>query len=105
METGIQSISRSKLDLIGQLVEVRWATTHPFAKKQCEKCVYTVRGIEYDMICLDLVYDAEDGVHRTDSVFWVNVLAVQYLRVLGEREVKMRIESFEREFELSRPRD
>lgn len=105
MSTDVLSLDRSKLDLIGQLVEVRWAIAHPFAKKQCEKCVYAVRGLEYDMICLDLVYDAEDGVHRTGSIHWVNVLAVQYLRVLSEREVKTRIESVEREFELAHPRD
>ena len=105
MAPDVLTIDRSRLDLVGQLVEVRWAVNHPLAKKQCEKCVYSVRGIEYDMICLDLVYDAEDGVHRTDNVHWVNVLAVQYLRVLSEREAKARIASFEREFESSRPRD
>ncbi len=105
MESNVLGSDRSRLDLVGQLVEVGWAAAHPFAKKQCGKCVYAVRGIEYDMICLDLVYDAIDGVHRTDAVYWVNVLAVQYLRVLSEREAKSRIEFFEREFELDRPRD
>ncbi len=105
MESDFLTTDRPKLHLIGQLVEVRWAAGHPFAKKQCDQCVYAVRGIEYDMICLDLVYDAADGVHRTDAIHWVNVLAVQYLRVLSEREAKMRVEFFEREFELERPRD
>ncbi len=93
------------MDLVGQFVEVRWATAHAFAKQQCEKCVYVVRGLESDMICLDLVYDAIDGVHRTDAVYWVNVLSVQYLRVLTDREVQHRIEQFELEFGMSHPRD
>lgn len=105
MESDVLSLDRSPMSLVGQLVEVRWAPGHQFAAKQCEECVYAVRGIEYDMICLELVYDAKVGVHRTDAVYWVNVLAVHYLRVLSEREVKMRVEFFEREFEMDRPRD
>ena len=105
MEADVQSFKRSKLDLVGSFVEVRWAAGHVFARKQCEQCVYAVRGLEEDMICLELVYDATDGVHRTDSVYWVNVLAVQYLRALTDRDVKTRIEHFEREFVAARPRD
>lgn len=105
MESNVLSIDRSRLDLVGQLVEVRWAVGHPFAKKQCEQCVYAVRGIDHDMICLGLVYDACDGIHNSDAVYWVNILAIQYMRVLSERDVKSRIDFFERQFELDRPRD
>jgi len=105
MEVNVLQSDRSRLDLVGQFVEVRWSTSHAFAKKQCDQCVYVVRGLESDMICLDLAYDAIDGVHRTDSVYWVNVLSVQYLRVLSEREVERRVAHFEREFEMSHPRD
>ena len=105
METNVLSADRSRLDLVGQFVEVRWAANHVLAKRQCDKCVYVVRGLESDMICLDLIYDAIDGVHRTDSVFWVNVLSVQYLRVLSERHAMQRIETREREVALDHPRD
>jgi len=105
MESDVLSLHRSKLDLIGQLVEVRWSPDHTFARKQCEKCVYVVRGIEHGMICLDQVYDATEGVHRKEAAHWVPMNSVHYLRVLSEREAKVRIEFFEREFELDRPHD
>ncbi|MBX7133044.1 MAG: hypothetical protein K1X67_10245 [Fimbriimonadaceae bacterium] len=105
MEANVLSTDRSRLDLVGQFVEVRWTATHPMAKRQCEKCVYVVRGLESDMICLDLIYDAIDGVHRTGSVYWVNVLSVQYLKVLSERQALQRIEMLEREVALDHPRD
>lgn len=105
MEADVHSFQRSKLELVGALVQVKWALGHEFAKKQCDRCIYAVRGIAYDMICLELVYDAHDGAHRSDSIYWVNVLAVQYLHVLSEREVKHRVEHFEREFQEGLPRD
>ena len=105
MESNVVSVDRSKLELVGQLVEVKWSANHAFAKKPCEQCVYVVRGMEFDMICLELVYDAVDGTHGRDAVYWVNVLSVQYLRVLGEREARSRIEFYEREFQLDRPHD
>lgn len=105
MESNVLSIDRSRLDLVGQLVEVRWTAGHPFAKLQSEQCVYAVRGTENDLICLELVYNANDGAHRKDAIYWVNVLAVQYMRVLSAREAQSRVEFFEREFELDRPHD
>jgi hypothetical protein len=105
MESNVVSVDRSRLEFVGQLVEVKWSSSHAFAKKQCEQCVYAVRGHENDMICLELVYDAVDGAHGKDAVYWVNVLSVQYLRVLGEREAQSRITFYEREFQLDRPHD
>ena len=105
MKSDVLSLDRPKLDLIGRLVEVQWSPSHVFSKKPCDRCVYAVRGLESDMICVELVYDAKDGVHRTDSVYWVNVLAVSYLRVLSEEEARSRVEFYEREFESDCPRD
>lgn len=105
MKSDVLSLERPKLELVGCLVEVQWSPSHAFAKKPCDRCLYTVRGLEGDMVCLELVYDAKDGVHRTDSVYWVNILAVSHLRVLTEREARTRIEYFEREFESDCPRD
>lgn len=105
MESNVITVDRAKLELVGQLVEVKWSPSHSFAKKQCEQCVYAVRGHENDMICLELVYDAVDGTHSRDAIYWVNVLSVQYLRVLGEREAQSRIAFYEREFQLDRPHD
>lgn len=105
MELNVLNCERSKLSLVGQFVEVRWTATNALAKRQCEKCVYLVRGHENDMLCLELVYDAIDGIHRSDSIYWVNVLAVQYLRVLSEREAQRRIEVLEREVLDGHPKD
>ncbi|MBS1714549.1 MAG: hypothetical protein JST30_09460 [Armatimonadetes bacterium] len=105
MKSDVLSLERPKLDLVGCLVEVQWSPSHAFAKKPCDRCVYSVRGLESDMVCLELVYDAQDGGHRTDAVFWVNVLAVSHLRVLTDKEARTRIEYFEREFESDCPRD
>lgn len=105
MQTETMAPKRSRLDLIGQWVEVKWATGHPFATKKCETCVYCVRGVENDMLCLDLVYDASDGSHKSDMVVWVSILAIHYMRVLTDRDVNARIERFEREFQLGCPHD
>jgi len=105
MECNVLTLERPRLDLIGQFVEVRWAPGHVFAQKQCDRCVYAVRGLENDMICLDLVYDAAEGIHRKDAVYWVNILSVSYLRVLTEREAARRIETLEREVHSELPRD
>ncbi|HRF60169.1 MAG TPA: hypothetical protein PLH94_09680 [Fimbriimonadaceae bacterium] len=105
MERAPLSVDRSKMELIGQLVEVRWVPGHPLAKQSSEESIYVVRGFESDMLGLALAYGKAEGSHPSNAVYWVNVLAVQYLRVLTEREAKHRIEQFEREFELSHPRD
>lgn len=105
MELNVLERERTKLSLVGQFVEVRWTATNAMAKRQCERCVYMVRGFENDMLCLELVYDAIDGIHRSDSIYWVNVLAVQYLRVLTEKEAQRRIEFLEREVLDGHPRD
>lgn len=96
---------RSPLELVGSFVEVRWTGTNVLAKRQCEKCVYLVRGVVGDMICVELVYDAIDGVHRRDSIYWVSILSVQYLRVLADSEAQRRIERLEREALAEMPKD
>jgi hypothetical protein len=104
-EFNVTKRDRSQLNLIGTYVEVRWTSTNVLSKRQCEKCVYLVRGIAGDMICIELVYDAIDGVHKKDSIYWVNILSVQYLRVLTEAEAQHRIDRLEREALEEMPRD
>lgn len=93
------------MELIGQLVEVKWTPGHTLGKQHSEECVFVVRGIDSDMLYLALAYGNADDSQNVGAIYWVNVLAVQYLRVLTEREAKHRIERFEREFEMSHPRD
>jgi hypothetical protein len=105
MELNVLNRDRTHLSMVGQFVEVRWTSANVLAKRQCEKCVYMVRGHENDMICLELVYDAIDGLHKHDAVYWVNVLTVQYLRVLSEKEAQHRVEILEREVMGDHPKD
>jgi hypothetical protein len=105
MELNVLNRDRTKLEMVGQYVEVRWTSANTLAKRQCEKCVYLVRGHENDMLCLELVYDAIDGIHKHDAVYWVNVLTVQYLRVLTEKEAQHRVEMLEREAMNDLPKD
>lgn len=105
MERNALSVDRSKMELIGQLVEVKWTLGHTLGKQHSEECVFVVRGIDSDMLCLALSYGNAEDSRNPNAVYWVNVLAVQYLRVLSEREAKLRIEHFEREFEMTHPRD
>lgn len=105
MEFDVTKRDRSPLQMVGALVEVRWTSTNVLAKRQCEKCVYLVRGLAGDMICLELVYDAIDGVHMKDAIYWVNILSIQYLRVLTESEAQQRIERLEREALEHHPKD
>ncbi len=95
----------SGLSLVGSFVEVRWTSTHILAKRQCQKCVYLVRGAEGGMVCVELVYDAIDGEHKKDSIYWVESGAIQYLRVLTKKEASRRIETLEREILADAPRD
>ncbi len=87
---------RTQLSLVGKYVEVKWAPTHSLANRLCEQCVYTVRGHEKDLICVHLVYDAVEGMHRNEAIFWVPLTAVQYIRVLSDREAIHRIDLLER---------
>lgn len=96
---------KHELKLVGSYVEVFWTATSRLSKRQCEKCVYSVRGQADDMICLELIYDAIDGVHRHDAIYWAPMSAVQYLRVLTEHEAEARIERLEREVLSDMPRD
>lgn len=104
MDVKVLDRDRTRMELVGQFVEVRW-TPGPLADHRCDHCVYLVRGHENDMLCLELVYRKEDGVHNHDGIFWVNVLAVQYLRVLSERDALVRIDTLEREVMDRHPKD
>lgn len=105
IEVDLAKRDRTRLSLVGAFVEVRWTATHRLAKRQCEKCVYLIRGLEGDMICVELVYDAIDGEHRHDAIYWVAMDSVQYLRVLSEGEAQRRIERLEREVMEDHPKD
>lgn len=105
MERNALSVDRSKMEIIGQLVEVKWALGHVLGKLHSEECVFVVRGIDSDMLCLALAYGNTEDSRPPGDVYWVNVLAVQYLRVLSDREVAHRIERREHEFEMTHPRD
>lgn len=95
----------TELKLIGSYCQVHWTSTHRLSKRQCEKCVYVVRGKEADMICLELIYDAIEGEHRHDEIHWVPTAAIQYLKVLSPAAAKRRIESLEREVFDDVPKD
>ncbi len=105
VEIDLTKIDKSALSLVGSYVEVRWTSTNYLAKRQCQKCVYLVRGADAGMICVELIYDAIDGEHKKDSIYWVESSAIQYLRVLRESEVRHRIETLEREVLADAPRD
>lgn len=105
MTVPLSERDRRPLDLVGSYCEVHWATSNRLAKRQCEKCVYIVRGIVNDMVCVELLYDAIDGEHRHDHIYWVPITAIQFLRVLSESAAMRRIESLEREIFEEHPRD
>lgn len=105
MEMNLEKRDRSELDLVGTFCQVNWTSTNRLAKRQCEKCVYIVRGYAPGVICLELIYDAIDGVHRHDQIHWVPLDAVQYLHVLTEAAAQRRIDALEREVLDEQPRD
>jgi hypothetical protein len=105
IDVHLEQRDRTELDLVGSYCQVHWNATNRLAKRQCEKCVYTIRGAEGGMICLELIYDAIDGVHAKDAIYWVSMDAIQYLRVISEVAAKHRIESLEREVMEDAPRD
>lgn len=93
------------IDLVGSYCEIYWASTSRMAKRQCEKCVYIVRGQSNDMLCVELIYDAIEGEHRQDYIYWVPSSAVQYLKVISQARAQTRIETLEREVFEEMPRD
>lgn len=101
----LETRHRARLDLVGSYCEVMWDATNRMAKHQCSRCVYVVRGFEPGLICLEMVYDAIDGVHRFDAIYWVPTAAIQYLRVLERKAAERRIETLEREALQDQPRD
>ncbi|MCG9895431.1 MAG: hypothetical protein MH204_08155 [Fimbriimonadaceae bacterium] len=96
---------KSEISLVGSYVEVYWSATNRLAKRQCEKCVYMVRGQAPGLVCLELIYDAIDGVHKSDAIYWVGIESVQYMRILSERSAQHRIETLEREHLEHLPKD
>ncbi|MCU0317117.1 MAG: hypothetical protein MUC92_11045 [Fimbriimonadaceae bacterium] len=104
-EISLTEREKHPLDLVGSFVEIYWNSTSRMAKRQCEKCVYLVRGLQPGMVCVELIYDAIEGVHKHESIYWVPIEAVQYMRVLTERRAKHRIETLEREVHQDMPRD
>lgn len=96
---------KNPLEMVGSYVEIYWSATNRMAKRQCEKCVYVVRGQSGNLLAVELIYDAIEGVHRHDSVYWVPSESVQYMRVLSESAALRRIETLEREVFEDRPRD
>ncbi|MBS1704352.1 MAG: hypothetical protein JST40_00650 [Armatimonadetes bacterium] len=96
---------KTVLKLIGSYCEIYWSANNRLAKRQCEKCVYVVRGMEGEMVCVELIYDSIDGEHHRDSIFWVPVSSIQYMRVLSEAAAMRRIETLEREVIENFPRD
>jgi hypothetical protein len=104
-ELNVATRDRHELDLVGNFCEVFWTPANKLARRQCEKCVYVVRAYKGDMICLELVYDAIDGIHKKDAIYWVPVNAVNYLRILSESEAQRRIDRLEREVYESMPKD
>jgi hypothetical protein len=106
LQTKLSARDRSPLDLIGSYAEVTWSANNRMAKRQCDKCVYLVRGIAGPMVGLELVYDAIDGEHRHEAIYWVPSEAIQYLKVLSELAATHRIESFAAEgLEEDAPKD
>jgi hypothetical protein len=104
-ELNFPKIDRTPLSLVGSIVEVRWSIANALSKKHCENCLYVVRGIEGDMICLELFYAPTDGAHNHDAIYWVNVLALQYLRSLTDKEAQRRVERLERSALDQLPKD
>lgn len=101
----LSSRDTSELSLVGSFVEVYWTATSRLAKRQCERCVYVVRGAVEGLVCVELVYDAIDGEHRKDAIYWVPLSNIQYLRVLTRSEAEHRIERLEREALENMPKD
>ncbi len=105
LDIELSARDHSPLNLVGSWVEIRWTSTHSLAKRQCEKCVYQVRGAAGNLVCVELVYDAIDGVHRKDAIYWTGIESFQYLRVLTEAEAQRRIHALEREVLEHLPKD
>jgi hypothetical protein len=105
LQVPLSERNRTPLELVGSYVEAYWCSTSRLAKRQCDKCVYLVRGNAPGMVCLELVYDAIDGEHRQDHIYWVPTDSIQYLRPLTEKAAQHRIDRLEREMADDKPRD
>ena len=104
-EISLSNVDKTPLSLVGSIVEVMWAPNNKLAARQCEKCVYVVRGLDQGVVCLELVYDAIEGVHRHDAIYWVPLIGIQYMRKLSEKVAEQRIQRLEDEAVSDMPRD
>lgn len=105
-EVDLSSREKTPLSLVGAFVQVHWVAECHLAERQCERCVYVVRGLEGGLVCVELIYDAIDGVHRHDAIHWVPVQAISFMRVLTEKEAELRIQRLEKTvFGPDHPRD
>jgi hypothetical protein len=82
-----------------------WTATNRMAKHQCQRCVYLVRGVEGGMIGIEMVYDAIEGDHQYDGIYWVPIEAIQYLHILDINAAQRRIDNLEREIAEELPKD
>lgn len=101
----LNNVDRSPLSLVGTFVEVHWAPGNKLSARQCEKCVYLVRGVENGMVCLELVYDAIEGIHRHDAIYWVPLQGISFVRALSDRLAEQRIQRLELDAVSDMPRD
>lgn len=105
LQVSLAERDRSALDVVGSYVEIFWSSTNRLAKRQCDKCVYVVRGTAPGLVCVELIYDAIDGEHRHDHIYWAPLDAIQYMRVLSQKAAEHRIERLEREASEDMPKD
>jgi hypothetical protein len=103
--TKLAELERCEIPLVGTFCEIRWTATNVMAQRQCEKCVYLVRGACGSLVCVELVYDAIEGHNSQDKVYWVPVEAVQVMRVLTMAQAQARMDRLEREAMADHPKD
>lgn len=102
----LANVDRSELKLVGSFVQVHWSEECSLSIRQCEKCVFLVRGLEQGMVCVELIYDAIEGVHCHDAIYWVPLRAIDTMRLLSEKEAERRMNILERQaLSADKPRD
>jgi len=103
--TKLGDLERGELPIVGTFCEIRWTSSNIMAKRQCEKCVYLVRGAHGPLVCVELVYDAIEGIGGQDKIYWVPVEAIQVMRVLTIAQAQARMDRLEREAMGDSPKD
>lgn len=105
MNTEVLRIERSRLDPIGQLVEVHWKSGCAIANNLKDHSLFVVRGFVEGMLLLGLVYDEGTGIHHGETTYFVNCASVDHMRTLTEHEALARIHALENRFAEAHPRD